>query len=191
MSTVHYLCSVLCLSTHLSSRFRHVMPYPCVCPALLIVCPALIVFTCLSSSCVYSLCDPVFSLPVRPSFFMFLSFQTPHSLPHVCSIWLIVCSSLIVYTCSSSPCVFSLCVPVSRCQFVFVSPVSQEFQRFPMISTVLTITTLACVIDSVIASSLPVPLPPQPSTWITTLDCVLDSVIASSLPVPLPLPPTT
>src|SRR4029434_7212837 len=50
-----------------------------------------------------------------------LSFQTPHSLPHVCSILLIVCSSLIVYTCSSSPSVFSLCVPVSRCQFVFVS----------------------------------------------------------------------
>src|SRR4029434_4551801 len=41
-----------------------------------------------------------------------LSFQTPYSLPQVCSIWLIVCSSLIVYTCSSSPCVFSLCVPV-------------------------------------------------------------------------------
>src|SRR4029434_8964234 len=41
-----------------------------------------------------------------------LSFQTPYSLHQVCSIWLIVCSSLIVYTCSSSPCVFSLCVPV-------------------------------------------------------------------------------
>ena len=120
-----------------------------------------------------------------------LSFQTPHSLPHVCSILLIVCPSLIVFTCFSSPSVFSLCFPVSRCQFVFVSPVSQEFQRFPMFSTVLTITTLACVIDSVFAFSLPVPLPPQPSTWITTLDCVLDSVIASSLPVPLPLPPTT
>ena len=71
----HYLCSVLCLSTHLSSRFRHVMPYPCVCPALLIVCPALIVFTCLSSPCVYSLCVPVFLLPVRLSFSMFLAFQ--------------------------------------------------------------------------------------------------------------------
>src|SRR4029434_5558840 len=42
-----------------------------------------------------------------------LSFQTPYSLPHVCSILLIVCSSLIVYTCSSSPCVFSLRVPVA------------------------------------------------------------------------------
>ena len=99
--------------------------------------------------------------------------------------------ALIVCTCSSSPSVFSLCVPVSRCQFVFVSPVSQEFQRFPMFSKVLAITTLACIIDSVFAFSLPVPLPPQPSTWITTLDCLLDSVIASSLPVPLPLQTTT
>src|SRR4029434_1534864 len=75
---------------------------------------------------------------------------------------------------------FSLCFPVSRCQFVFVSPVSQEFQRFPMISTVLALTTLACVFDSVFAFSLPVPLPPQPSTWITTLDCVLDSAISGT-----------
>src|SRR4029434_7111247 len=60
-----------------------------------------------------------------------------------------------------------------------------------MISTVLAITTLACIIDSVFAFSLPVPLPPQPSTWITTLDCLLDSVIAFSLPVPLPPQPTT
>src|SRR4029434_3212743 len=55
-----------------------------------------------------------------------------------------------------------------------------------MISTVLAITTLACIIDSVFAFSLPVPLPPQSPTWITTLDCLLDSVIAFSLPVPLP-----
>ena len=43
-------------------------PLVCV-PALLIVCPALIVFTCSLSPCVYSLCVPVFSLPVRLSFF--------------------------------------------------------------------------------------------------------------------------
>src|SRR4029434_3261692 len=120
-----------------------------------------------------------------------LSFQTPHSLPHVCSILLIVCPSPIVCICSSSPSVFCLCVPVSRCQFVFVSPVFQVSQRFSMFHEVLALTTLACVIDSVFAFSLPVPLPPQPSTWITTLDCLLDSVIASSLPVPLPLQPTT
>ena len=60
-----------------------------------------------------------------------------------------------------------------------------------MISKVLAITTLACIIDSVFVFSLPVPLPPQPPTWITTLDCLLDSVIASSLPVPLPLQTTT
>src|SRR4029434_10903128 len=83
------------------------------------------------------------------------------------------------------------CVPVSRCQFVLVSPVFQSSQRFSMFPVVLTLTTLACVIDSVSAFSLPVPLPPQPSTWITTLDCLLDSLIASSLPIPLPLQTTT
>src|SRR4029434_4056847 len=65
------------------------------------------------------------------------------------------------------------------------------FFVFPLSSKFLAITTLACIIDSVFAFSLPVPLPPQPPTWITTLDCLLDSVIASSLPVPLPLQTTT
>ena len=62
---------------------------------------------------------------------------------------------------------------------------------FSMFSKVLAISTLACIIDSVFAFSLPVPLPQQPTTWITTLDCLLDSVIASSLPVPLPLQTAT
>src|SRR4029434_8846164 len=52
---IHYFSSVLCLSTHLSSRFRHLTPCPC-------VCPALIVFTCPSSSSVYSRCVPVVCL---------------------------------------------------------------------------------------------------------------------------------
>src|SRR4029434_878602 len=80
-----------------------------------------------------------------------VSFQISHALP-LCVLRLVdclpiliivTCPVMIVFTCFSSPSVFSLCFPVSRCQFVFVSPVSQEFQRFPMISTVLTITTLA------------------------------------------------
>src|SRR4029434_10413091 len=70
------LLSVVCLFTHLSSRFRYVTPCPCVCSALLIVfpvliivtCPVMIVVTCSSSPCVYSLCVPVVSLPVRLSF---------------------------------------------------------------------------------------------------------------------------
>src|SRR4029434_10264042 len=110
-----------------------------------------------------------------------LSFQTPHSLPRVCSTLLIVCPSLIVCTCSSSPSVFSLCVAVSRCQFVFVSPVFQAFQRFPMFSAVLALTTLACVLDSVIAFSLPVPLPLQTTTCVTTLDWINDDPGCPSL----------
>src|SRR4029434_7582757 len=140
------LLSVLCLFTHLSSRFRYLTPCPCVCSALLIVCPVLII---------------------------------------------VICPVMIVVTCSSSPCVYSLCVPVVslpvRLSFLRVSRVP----AFSMSSKVLAITTLACIIDSVFAFSLPVSLPPQPSTWITTLDCLLDSVIASSLPVPLPLQTTT
>src|SRR4029434_10152303 len=82
--------------------------------------------------------------------------------------------------------VCSCCLIASLC-FPRVSRVP----AFSMISKVLALTTLACIIDSVFVFSLPVPLPPQPPTWITTLDCLLDSVIASSLPVPLPLQPTT
>ena len=98
-----------------------------------------------------------------------LSFQTPHSLPCVCSTLLIVCSSLIVCTCSSSPSVFSLCVPVSRCQFVFVSsvPAISMLIKFPVIPTP------ACVIDSAFASSLSVPLPVQQlSTRVPNLDWI-------------------
>ena len=38
----------------------------------------------------------------------------------------------------------------------------------------LAITTLACLIESVFASSLPVPLPLQPATCVTTLDWIND-----------------
>ena len=74
LSLLLLFCVVFVYSSLLSFQTRHALPL-CVCPALLIVCPALIVFTCLWSPCVYSLCVPVFSLPVRPSFFMFLAFQ--------------------------------------------------------------------------------------------------------------------
>ena len=71
-SLCHYFCSVY--STLISFQTPHALPL-CVFPALLIVCPSLIVFTCLSLPCVYSRCVPVFSLPVRLSFSMFLAFQ--------------------------------------------------------------------------------------------------------------------
>ena len=72
-----------------------------------------------------------------------LSFQTPPSRPCVCSTLLIVCSSPIVCTCSSSPSVFSLCVPVSRCQFLFVSPCLKR-PRDLMIIKFLVIFTEPC-----------------------------------------------
>src|SRR4029434_10025420 len=57
---------------------------------------------------------------------------------------------------------------------VFVSPVFQASQRFSMFPEFLAITTLACLIDSVFASSLPVPLPLQPATCVTALDWIND-----------------
>ena len=61
-----FLSVVCCLFTHLSSRFRYLTPCPCVCSVLIIV-------TCPSSPCVYSLCVPVVSLPVRLSFLRVVS----------------------------------------------------------------------------------------------------------------------
>ena len=71
----------MCLLTHLSSCFRYLTPCPCVWSALLIVClvliivtcPVINVVTCPSSPCVYSLCVPVVSLPVRLSFLRVVS----------------------------------------------------------------------------------------------------------------------
>ena len=70
------VCVLCCLLTHLSSRFRHVMPSPCVCACLVDCLPRLDCFHLfLITLCVYSLCVPVFSLPVRLCFFMFLASQ--------------------------------------------------------------------------------------------------------------------
>ena len=87
-----------------------------------------------------------------------LSFQTPHPLPRVCSTVLIVCSSPIVCTCFPSPSVFSLCVPVSRCQFVLFPPCLKR-PSDSMISKLLVIPTLDRVTDPSSASPLSVPLP--------------------------------
>ena len=87
-----------------------------------------------------------------------LSFQTPHPLPRVCSTVLIVCSSPIVCTCFPSPSVFSLCVPVSRCQFVLFPPCLKR-PSDSMISRLLVIPTLDRVTDPSSASPLSVPLP--------------------------------
>ena len=70
------VCVLCCLLTHLSSRFRHVMPSPCVCACLVDCLPRLDCFHLfLITLCVYRLCVPVFSLPVRLCFFMFLASQ--------------------------------------------------------------------------------------------------------------------
>ena len=77
-----------------------------------------------------------------------LSFQTPHSLPCVCSTLLIVCSSPIVYTCSSSSSVFSLCVFLCLVASSSLFPRVSSVPAISMIITFLVIPTLACVIDS-------------------------------------------
>ena len=65
-----------------------------------------------------------------------LSFQTPPSLPCLCSTLLIVCSSPIVCTCSSSPSVFSLCVPASPVYRTF-DWISLDFRCCPTLIGIL------------------------------------------------------
>ena len=96
-----FFSSVLCLSTRLSSRFRLLTPCPCVCSALLIVCPA-----------------------------------------------------LIVVTCPSSPSLLSLCVPVSRCQFVLVTSMFLGSQQFFLAFDSLVLQTSACLTNPAFAFSL-------------------------------------
>src|SRR4029434_2813575 len=112
-----------------------------------------------------------------------LSFQTPHSLPHVCSILLIVCPSLIVYTCFSSPSVFSLCFPVSRCQFVFVSPRVSRVPAFSMFSKVLPSSSdidpclynrlRVCLLLAGTFASTTFHLDNEPGLFIRLRDCLL------------------
>ena len=91
----------MCLFTHLSSRFRYLTPCPCVCSVLIIVtCPVMIVVTCPSSPCVYSLCVPVVSLPVRLSFLRVVSVP---AISHV----------------NTSPCDTDPCLPYRLCFCLF------------------------------------------------------------------------
>ena len=103
-----------------------------------------------------------------------LSFQTHYGLP-------CVFSALIVCTCPSSPCVFSLCV------FLWLVASSSLFPSCFKRPSDFPCSLSFSLIDSVFASSLLVPLPLQPSTWITNFACLLDYLFASSLPVPLTL----
>ena len=68
-------CCVFVYSSLLSFQISHALPLcvlrlvDCLPVLIIVTCPVMIVDTCSSSPCVYSLCVPVVSLPVRLSHF--------------------------------------------------------------------------------------------------------------------------
>ena len=72
-------CCVFVYSSLLSFQISHALPLcvlrlvDCLPVLIIVTCPVMIVDTCSSSPCVYSLCVPVVSLPVRLSFLRVVS----------------------------------------------------------------------------------------------------------------------